>query len=687
MSEQIQRETGFRTPLMRRIYPLPDAILFLYLLCIAREYLWALGSSVAKNVIAWSVSTVVAGLIIWLLSSQRGTGWEATPSAVEQGWHSWLSAEPRQTESFLARLRVDWLWLVLVVAPLLFFFSLRAPFPAFEFDHLNYHLVNTERSLRGWPLIEGDFFPGTLLVNPAPDMAFGVLKYLVGYRLAPILNIGVLLWTANVLNEIIAPIIVRTFVRYLGILFILATDQISYLVNIYMIDLLSLPLLISATLLTLRLNRSERPDRAVIKIALFLGIALAFKLTNAFFVVPIVALAIFELFKLRHQRPFLSGRALIAASLAALLPSIFFFGYMFRQTGNPFFPYYNKIFQSPLMLAVNYHDPNLGPDNLLTKILWPIISFLVPHKLSAMNVAVVYSGRLNLGFILSLCLLCWPQAPSLIRRLSFVTVLGCGVWSFGSGDIRYGLFAEILGGVACCYILKYVYDQATHKGIGWTNLLKARFAFAFVFCLIALQSLCGLGLAMVHFECVNEKGACDRVMQPVYTNRFSAAAFKQLRTATVNTTMLNLPDLSHNYSYSQEARYLFNDREAQDFYSESEKEQFRDVQLWINCFDGSSAYMAMAAPNVPMISIARFLNLFDYMQAPGARQRVHELLRANQSKKMYTIVLPAHRDEARSSLAKVSLKPGAVREIDLPMYSPNVRSHLLLIELTYSEDE
>jgi hypothetical protein len=399
-----------------------------------------------------------------------------------------------------------------------------------------------------------------------------------------------------------------------------------------------------------------------------------------------VALVILDLFKLRHQKTFLPGRALIVATLAALLPSIFFFGYMFRLTGNPFFPYYNKIFQSPLMLGVNYHDPNLGPDNLVTKMFWPIISFFVPHKLSAMNAAVVYSGRLNLGFILSLCLLCWPQAPSLIRRLSFVTVLGCIVWSFGSGDIRYGLFAEILGGVACCYVLKYLYDQATDKSSGRTDLLKARLGLAFVFCVIALQSFSGLGLAMVHFECANENGGCDRVMQPVYTNRFSAATFKSLaHVAMVNPATLNQPDFSQNYSYSQEASYLFNDREARDFYSESEREQFRDVQLWINCFDGSSAYMTMAAQNVPMISVARFLTLFDYKQAPGARQRVHELLKANQSKKMYTIVLPAHCDEAMSSLAEVGLKPSAVREIDLPMYSPNIRSHLLLIELTYSD--
>jgi hypothetical protein len=54
---------------------------------------------------------------------------------------------------------------------------------------------------------------------------------------------------------------------------------------------------------------------------------------------------------------------------------------------------------------------------------------------------------------------------------------------------------------------------------------------------------------------------------------------------------------------------------------------------------------------------------------------------------MYTLVLPEHRDEALSNLTRVSLKPVSTREIDLPMYSFNVRSHLLLYELTYSDDE
>jgi len=245
------------------------------------------------------------------------------------------------------------------------------------------------------------------------------------------------------------------------------------------------------------------------------------------------------------------------------------------------------------------------------------------------------------------------------------------------------LMGEIFGGVACCYVLKYLYEQATSKSSSWTDLLKARLVLAFAFCLIAGQSLGGLWLAMVHFECANENLPCDHVMQPLYTNRFSTATFKRLG----NMHTVNQVDFSRNYSFSQEASYLFRDREALGFYSESDKEQFRDVQLWINCIDGTSAYMSMAAENVPIISVAKFLNLFDYMEAPGARQKVRELLRANQSKKMYTVVQPDACDRAFANLARVNLKPGAPRVLSLPTYSPNIRTRLLLFELTYSDDE
>ena len=220
-----------RASLKRTFYPLPDAVLGLYVLCIARQYLWLLGGSLAKNVVAWIAAASFAGLIIWLWSAKRGAGWEGTKSELGADWHAWRDASNHAPEFGLRRIDFDWPWLLLVVTPLLVFFFLRAPFPSVDFDNLNYHLVNTQRALRGWPMIEGDFFPGTLLVNPAPDMVFGVARAVLGYRLAPIVNVAAVLWLAHLLNEIFAPFIKGKVARYVAVLFAIAADHILYLLN------------------------------------------------------------------------------------------------------------------------------------------------------------------------------------------------------------------------------------------------------------------------------------------------------------------------------------------------------------------------------------------------------------------------------------------------------------------------
>src|ERR1051326_94278 len=135
-------------------------------------------------------------------------------------------------------------------------------------------------------------------------MVFGVARALVGYRLAPILNVMVLLWLAHLLNEIFATFIKGKMTRYFAVLFAIAADHILYLVNLYMVDLFSLPLLLSALVMTLRFAGAANKANALMKIALWLGIAVAFKFTNACFAFPILCLLLIELWKLYATRQF-----------------------------------------------------------------------------------------------------------------------------------------------------------------------------------------------------------------------------------------------------------------------------------------------------------------------------------------------------------------------------------------------
>ena len=57
-----------------------------------------------------------------------------------------------------------------------------------------HHAIHGERpAMRGWPMLEGDFFPVRFPFNPAPDMLTGLFRHLLGYRLGTVVNLLALL--------------------------------------------------------------------------------------------------------------------------------------------------------------------------------------------------------------------------------------------------------------------------------------------------------------------------------------------------------------------------------------------------------------------------------------------------------------------------------------------------------------
>jgi len=656
----------------RSFYPLPDALLLLFLLCIARQYFWILGGSVARNVIAYAVSAALAGIVVWQFSGNRGMGWEGTESALEPGWHLWRMPTSEGRFSF----SVDWAWFAIVVTPLVVFFFLRAPFPSLDIDNLNYHLVNTQRALRGWPMINGDFFPGTLLVNPAPDMVFGVARALLGYRLAPIVNVAVVLWLAHLLNELFAPFIKGKITRYVAVLFAIASDHIMYLMNLYMIDLLSLPLLLSALLMTVRFARAENKANALMKIALWLGIAVAFKFTNACFAIPIFGLLLIELWKLYGTKQFPQRRHLAAAIVIAVVPSAFFLGYMYYQTGNPLFPYLNNIFHSDLMTNVAYRDAARGPENLWQKILWPVVSFIYPERISAM-VPPLYTGRINIGFILACAIVLGRSASTTLKKICAVFVVSSVLWSFVSGDVRYALLNEVLGGVFSVFGLAHVLSMRRSL-TGRRELFKARLAFALYASLLVVFSFLSVWFGLIHVECFSTDKFCNRAMQPYFMTAFTKPTYMMY-----NQVFKSGLDTTPSPNYFKEASWLLRDRSARDFLTADLQRQISKVEVWINCYDATSGVMTVVAPDKPIISVAKFFDVFDYMKAEGAQRRARAAIESQRGKRMYTLVLADRLEQARTDLARapLGLHFGSSEAVNIPVYSPFMRTDMMLVEV------
>jgi hypothetical protein len=661
--------------LKRNFYPLPDSLLGLYVLCIARQYLWLLGGSFARNVLAWTASTIFAGVFMWCWSANRGRGWEGTESTLEADWHSWY-ATGNHTPASRLRVHWDWPWLLLIVLPLVVFFFLRAPFPSLDFDNLNYHLVNTERALRGWPMIAGDFFPGTLLVNPAPDMVFGVARSLLGYRLAPIVNVAVVLWLAQLLNEVFAPFIKSKVTRYVAVLFAIAADHILYLVNLYMIDLFSLPLMLSALLMTVRFARASNKGNALMKIALWLGIAVAFKITNACFALPIACLLLLELWKLYGTKQFPRPVHFAYAIIIAMLPSALFLGYMYHQTGNPVFPYLNNIFHSPLMTQIAYRDLAHGGETWWLKILWPVVSFVFPERLSAMA-PPLYTGRINIGFVVACAVLVGRWASPELKKIAFVFVVSSFLWSWVSGDVRYALLNEALGGVFAVFAFTQG-RQMLNAATSAFERLKGRLALGLHASILILCFLLSVWFSLIHVECLSTDKQNSRAMQPYFMTAYAEPTYRMYDTALRYDL-----DTSPSQNYFKEASYFLRDRDALQFLPADLQAKISKVDVWINCYDATSGLMTLAAPGKPIISVARFLDLFDYMKAEGAQRRARAAIESQQGKRMYTLVLADQLEHARTDLhrAPLGLRFGSAEAVNIPLYSPFTRTNMMLVEV------
>ena len=162
-----------------------DALVLLFLLVFARQYLWLLDSYAASNALAWTLSAALAAAAFFFYV---------------------------RTKPFPSERAGREFWLV-VIPPLVFFFLLRLPFPDTSYDVLNYRLLHAERSLRGTLFAAGDFFPTPAPYNPAPDTLTGLFRLALGYRLGAVVNLFALVWAARVADKLLRPSVPKPWAR------------------------------------------------------------------------------------------------------------------------------------------------------------------------------------------------------------------------------------------------------------------------------------------------------------------------------------------------------------------------------------------------------------------------------------------------------------------------------------------
>jgi riboflavin transporter FmnP len=606
----VKNKTGQRTLDIGRwtLDEIGDALLFVYFAVLARQYLWWF---TGDNSVAWPASVIVAVVVGFFYFSSKEVS--------------------KSNESSLP------LWLIAVL-PLVFVYAMRVVFPDTSFDVMNYRLLHAERSLVGFLYLPGDFFPTPAPYNPAPDMVTGLFRHALGYRLGTIANLLAMIWTARITDRLLRPLLENAWLRAVGVMLAVMAEHLLFEINNYMADLLALPLLLEATYLALHHMESRNRRRNLLCIALLLGMAVAFKLTNAGVALPIVLLCVYRELKVRStsfsQRTKQIGLTAVLSAIAFILPLVPFSAYLYRETGSIVFPIFNGAFKSAYWPPNNVWDPRWGPKGLWEKLVWPILISFRPDRLSELS---VYSGKISLGFVVALGGFLLVRRDRYLREIFFLVVAAAVLWSVSTGYIRYALYLEVMAAIAALGLA--------------STLMKRKPGLGKIF-----ASMLWLGLFLQ---------AC---LAGYYISK---------------TEWGTRPTLFANSSaYRREARYLLRDYSLRTFLDPETLKRFDDVDVWIVSSIKTTGIQVALRPDAPMIGV----NIYEFFSSNQGRNRFRQALKLAEEKRMYSLAFAEDLQGAETNLQRRGLVATETIPLEIPYYSANARIRVFLISVSVADD-
>ena len=600
-----------------------DGLLLLYVAAVAREYFWIVGSSR----LAWPLTVLTAAAVVCCYVAARDPH----------------EAAPRQ------------FWLV-VVLPLVAVYLARAALPDTSFDVLNYRLFHSERAMAGPLFAPGDWFPTPSPFNPAPDIATGISRRLLGYRLGTIVNLLAVVWAAQIVERLMRPYVPNDWRRAACVLLVVLSEHVLFEINEYMIDVLAVPLLLEAIRLAARGREgaSHRGDegassrggddvsvrggdadfrRDVLRAAFLVGLASTFKLTSATLALPLALLFAPRLLaELRAAPARAAGTVALAAVLFAL-PLVPHTAYLYAQTGNPVFPLYNAIFESPHWTPANYRDPRWGPFGLRETISWPLTSVANAARLSELG---VYSGRFTLGTIAALAGLLFFRRDRLVLSLSIVFLLDALAWSASTGYIRYALHLEFVAGALVICLSAALLRRAAGGARGFRRALAA----------LPLAALVAQSAVAVAY-----------VKRTEWSGRPTAA--------------------DEPRAYLREAGLALRDRSLRSFLPERERAIFDGVDVWIVGGDKAAGVAALLRPDAPAIGVRHG----EYFATEESRRSFARAVERAAARRMYSLCLTPELEGAKKYIESRGLKVVGQTPVSIPYYSAGTVLPMTLLEV------
>lgn len=532
-------------------------------------------------------------------------------------------------------------WLV-VALPILVLWGLRAPFPDLGYDTLNYHLMHGQKAWIGPLFPPGDFYPYFFpFLNPAGDMVNTLFRFVLGYRGGTIASALALVWTGEVLWRLLSPVLRGERARAVGVLAVIATEGTLWEVSGYMVDLLPLPILLEALTVTLSPPpEAGRLTRRSAGLGLLLGTAVALKLTNLVFALPIGLVAL-----VRWRSGFGSVRPAIAAlatgALAFVLPVAPHAFVLTLRHGSPVFPHFNVRFASPDFPRVDIKDSRWGPGSGGAALAWTATSAFRPERLSEYGLT---TGRLALGWIVALGALLLLRRDGFIRAVAFVAVAGGVLWSFGTGYYRYGLFGELAGSLAVVLVVARLAGSFGPPSATGASALPtlARTAAAVLAVGLAAQTGRAFFLAL----------RSDWSGRPTVIQRFRDSA--------------------------REMRHFLVDRDLASFLPTEWRAALSTPPIWVDANPKVNGIMTFLSPGSPMIG----LQTEDLLAVQPNLVRLDEALRACAGRPAFSLAFAEDAARAEVRLFRLGFPVLGKTPLSFPFFSEERRINLILFSVS-----
>ena len=550
----------------------------------------------------------------WLYGLPQQPAWYLTTASALLVWFFYVATKERLEHSANRSL------LLIVGLPLLAAYALRFPFPDSSFDVWGLRLFHGERALEGhlyWP---GEFFPTAAPFNPTPDMVTAIFRHALGYRLGTVVNLLVLLWTSTFVDKLLRPYVTGEKLRAFCVLLVVFAEQLLFEINNYMPDLLAMPLLLEATRLTLDARQNEFRTELVSRVALLLGMAVGLKLSNGAVAAPIVIVWVWRAIRSKPLNAKPLALSAVASVVLFFAPFFSFMIWVYRATGSPIYPLYNKVFQSPLYPPFNGWDNRWGGYGLWEILTWPIVMFLEPVRTSELP---VYSGRLSLAFIVSFfCVLFFRRLDHRTRLITFILVTGTLLWSLTMGYIRYGLYLELLSGILLIAVASILLRK--NPGLNWRTVLASTIGVL----MIAQMVTAGVYLMRTEWS-----------LRPTVFTEFQA--------------------------YKRESKLLFRDRSIRTLLGLDDLSSLNAVDVWIVSGIKMAGLLPFLNKQAPCVSV-RSAGL---LLAPANRAALTQTLENYKDKNMWSMVLQSDYNDALFALRGAGLRVVEIREFNIPFFS------------------